>query len=185
MPAVDLRALQRLTPPEHRRKTPMNVPTSPTERHTLNTVLDANRRAIIDRVAGLSETDARSHLVPSLTTPISLVKHAAAAERIWFQRFWAGLEADACDGYARRDRGTFTVADTETLAAVIAEFEHASHISREIAASHSLDDTTEVADEGVLTMRETLLTMIVEFARHAGHADILREQIDASRTRDR
>lgn len=150
------------------------------DRRALDLFLDASRSAIIERVAGLSESDARRPLVPSLTTPISLVKHAAAAERIWFQRFWAGLSANDCDGYAQRDEGTFTVADTETLAAVIAEFEQASRTSRDIASRYDLDDTTKIDDEGTLTMRTTLLTMIVEFTRHAGHADILREQIDAS-----
>ncbi|WP_425324140.1 DUF664 domain-containing protein [Gordonia polyisoprenivorans] len=41
------------------------------------------------------------HLVPSSTTPISLINHAAAAERIWFQQFRGGLDAAACDGYAQ------------------------------------------------------------------------------------
>ncbi|MEE3850167.1 DinB family protein [Gordonia sp. LSe1-13] len=141
-------------------------------------MLDRDREALITAVRGLSETDARRRMVASLTTPIALVKHAAAAERIWFQRFWAGLDEEDCDGYSRRDVGTFDVGDDETLESVIDEFRRASKRSRDIAARFDLDDTKTQPLEGVVSMRWTLLAMIEEFARHAGHADILREQLD-------
>ena len=101
----------------------------------------------------------------SSTTPISLIKHAAAAERIWFQRFWAGLDESECDGYSRRDEGTVAVADDESLADVIAEFERASQRSREIVSHFDLDDTKDNPREGNVSMRWTLLTFIQEFAR--------------------
>ncbi|MEV6560651.1 DinB family protein [Nocardia sp. NPDC051756] len=152
--------------------------TTGTERQLIESTLDHNRAALIATVRGLSDTDARRRLVASLTTPISLLKHAAAAERIWFQRFWAGLDESECDGYSKRDEGTFTVAAHESVADVIAEFERASQRSREIAARFDLDDTKHNPREGTVSMRWTLLAMIEEFARHAGHGDILREQID-------
>jgi uncharacterized damage-inducible protein DinB len=152
--------------------------TTGTERVLIENMLDRNREALIATVRGLSEKDARRRFVASLTTSISLVKHAAAAERIWFQRFWAGLEESECDGYAKRDEGTFAVADDESLADVIAEFERASTRSRMIASRFDLDDTKENPREGKVSMRWTLLAMIEEFARHAGQGDILREQID-------
>lgn len=154
--------------------------TNGTEREILENMLDRNREALIETARGLSETDARRRLVTSLTTPISLIKHAAAAERIWFQGFWAGLEESERDGYSKRDEGTFTVADDEPLAGVIAEFERASQRSREIAARFDLDDTIDIPGEGKVSMRWTLVLMIQEFARHAGHGDILREQIDGA-----
>jgi len=152
--------------------------TNGTERTLIENTLDRNREALIETTRGLSEVDARRRLVPSLTTPISLLKHAAGAERIWFQRFWAGLDESECDGYSKRDEGTFAVTDDESLAEVIAEFERASQRSREIAARFDLDDTKDFPGEGTISMRWTLLLMIQEFARHAGHGDILREQID-------
>ena len=100
-----------------------NVITSGAERAIIEKMLDGNRAALIETVRGLSEADARRRLVASLTTPISLIKHAAGAERIWFQRFWAGLDESECDGYSRRDEGTFVVTDDESLADVIAEFD--------------------------------------------------------------
>ncbi|WP_158171174.1 DinB family protein [Rhodococcus sp. JT-3] len=155
-----------------------NIITVGAERSIIENMLDRNREALINSVRGLSESDARQRLVVSLTTPISLIKHAAAAERIWFQRFWAGLSESECDGYSRRDEGTFDVADDEALADVIAEFERASQRSREIASRFALDDILDIPREGIVSMRWTLLLMIQEFARHAGHGDILREQID-------
>lgn len=149
-----------------------------TERVMLEAVLDKNREALIATARGLSDTDSRQRLVASLTTPISLIKHAAAAERIWFQRFWAELDESECDGYSRRDEGTFAVADDETLAEVIAEYERASNRSRDIASRFDLDATKDIPGEGLITMRWTLLVMIEELARHAGHGDILREQIN-------
>jgi hypothetical protein len=157
---------------------PPNGITNGTERDLIEDLLDRNREALIATALGLSETDARRKLVPSLTTPISLIKHAAGAERIWFQRFWAGMDESECDGYSRRDEGTFAVTDDETLADVIAEFERASQRSREIASRFALDDTKHNPREGTVSMRWTLLMFIQEFARHAGHGDILREQID-------
>ncbi|MFE4499767.1 DinB family protein [Rhodococcus sp. NPDC056743] len=155
-----------------------NVITNGTERSIIENMLDRNREALIETVRGLSDDDARRQLVASLTTPISLIKHAAAAERIWFQRFWVGLDESECDGYSRRDDGTFAVADGESLAEVIAEFERASQRSRVIASRFHLDDTMDIPHEGTVSMRWTLLLMVQEFARHAGHGDILREQID-------
>ncbi|MEJ3658385.1 DinB family protein [Actinomycetes bacterium KLBMP 9759] len=157
--------------------------TSGAERAIIEQMLDRNRAALIDTVRGLSDAEARRRLVPSLTTPISLIKHAAGAERIWFQRFWAGLDESECDGYSNRDVGTFAVADDESLADVITEFERASRRSREIAARFDLDDTKDNPREGTVSMRWTLLSMIEEFARHAGHGDILREQIDRDAAR--
>ena len=105
--------------------------TNGAERAIIENMLDRNREALIETARGLSDANARRRLVASLTTPISLIKHAAAAERIWFQRFWAGFDESECDGYSRRDEGTFTVADDESLADVIAEFESEPTITRD------------------------------------------------------
>ncbi|GAA4417621.1 DinB family protein [Actinokineospora soli] len=154
------------------------VTTGP-ERLMLEHMLDRNRQAVIDTARGLSEADARRRLVPSLTTPIGLVKHAAAAERIWFQRTLLGLDESECDGRASGGDGSFLVADGETLDDVIAEFERASARSRAIAADFDLDDTAVHRIAGEVTLRFVYLLLIEDFARHAGHGDILREQLTA------
>jgi Protein of unknown function (DUF664) len=151
------------------------------ERLLLEQMLDRNRQALIDTARGLSEAEARRRLVVSVTTPIGLIKHAAFAERRWFQRVLLGLEESECDGYATPGDGSFLVADEETLADVIAEFERARQRSRAIAADFELDDTGTHPVAGDVSLRFVYLLLTEEFARHAGHGDILREQIVAAR----
>ncbi|WP_433873552.1 DinB family protein [Saccharopolyspora sp. CA-218241] len=138
----------------------------------LDYVFDHTRAELVDTVRGLSETDARRRLAPSMTTPIGLLKHAAFAERKWFQSILAGLPDSECDG------AMFTVSDDETVADVIAEFQRAGHRARTIATDIDLDATRQ---HPTISLRWTYLLMIQEFARHAGHGDILREQTDATR----
>lgn len=149
------------------------------ERLLLEATMDRNRRAVADTARGLSETDVRRRLVASLTTPIGLVKHAAMAERRWFQCLLLGLDASECDGPTTPGDASFVVAETETLDDVIAEFERASARSREIAARFELDDTWTHDVLGEVNLRFVYLLLIEDFARHAGHSDILREQLTA------
>jgi hypothetical protein len=147
------------------------------ERRLLESMLDRNRAELINTVRGLSEEDARRRLVASMTTPIGLLKHAAVAERIWFQHILAGLPKSECDGGTTSGDASFIIDTNETLADVIAEFERASERSRAIAAAFDLDDIRthpRLADVG---LRFIYLFVIEDFARHAGHGDILREQI--------
>ncbi len=149
------------------------------ERELLEDTLELYRAEIVTAVEGLSDAQARQNRVPSLTTPISLIKHGAAAERIWFQRTLAGMRVEDCDGHAIGGDSSFFVADEETLAEVIAEYAATCEKSREIAANHSLDDTAEHHLVGRVNLRFIYLGMIGDIARHAGHADILVEQIRA------
>ncbi len=149
------------------------------ERELLEAMLDRNRLALVENTRGLSEADARRRLVSSLTTPIALVKHAAVAERRWFQWLVAGLDAAEIDGPSTPGDASFAVADDETVADVIAEYERTSARSREIAAAFSLDDRWTHPVVGEVSLRFIYLFLIEEFARHTGHGDILREQITA------
>ncbi|MFB7633925.1 DinB family protein [Streptomyces sp. NPDC056149] len=149
------------------------------ERQLLEYLLDHVRAELIDTVRGLSEAEARRRRVPSMTTSIGLLKHAAFAERNWFQRVLAGLPDAECDG-AMVGEDSFVVGDDETVADVIAEFERASDRARTIAAGIDLDATRQHPVVGTVSLRWIYLLMIQEFARHAGHSDILREQTDAA-----
>jgi Protein of unknown function (DUF664) len=150
--------------------------TTGTERRLLEGMLDRNRAELVNTVRGLSEAEARRRLVASLTTPIGLLKHAAVAERIWFQHVLAGLPEDECDGGTTPGDASFIVGDNETLDDVIAEFERASERSRVIAADLDLDDIRTHPRIGDVSLRFVYLLAIEDFARHAGHGDILREQ---------
>ena len=116
--------------------------------------------------------------MPSLTTPIGLVKHLAGVERNWFQHIVAGRPRDEIAGDARGGDASWQVDDSETVPATIAAFEQACAESRRIAADLPLDHV--VSREGVdeVSLRWIYVHLIREHARHGGHADILREQID-------
>ncbi|MBU3065895.1 DinB family protein [Nocardia sp. NEAU-G5] len=143
-------------------------------------MLDRNRAELVNTVRGLSDQDARRRLVASMTTPIGLLKHAAVAQRIWFQHVLAGLAESECDGGTTPGDASFVVDDNETLADVIAEFERASERSRAIAAEFDLDEIRTHPRLGDVSLRFIYLFVIEDFARHAGHGDILREQITRS-----
>ncbi|WP_327139153.1 DinB family protein [Nocardia sp. NBC_01327] len=152
--------------------------TTGAERRLLESMLDRNRAELIATVRGLSEHDAHRRLVASLTTPIGLLKHAAVAERIWFQHVLAGIPESECGGGTTPGDASFVVDDTETVADVIAEFETASARSRAIAAQFDLDDIKTHPRIGDVSLRFIYLLALEDFARHAGHGDILAEQIN-------
>src|SRR5690606_16478148 len=109
-------------------------------REELEAALDGARAALVRAVEPLTDEQSRRRLVPSLTTPISVLKHCAAAERVWFQRTVGGIDEALCDGYARGDDGGWVVPEGQTLAEVIAEFEAVCARSREIAKTAAMDD---------------------------------------------
>lgn len=150
------------------------------ERDVLEGFLDYHRQVISGKLRGLSEDDARRRLVPSLTTLIGLVKHAAAVERNWFQHYLAQRAREEITGNARGDAASWAINPDETVADVIAEYDTACTESRQIAANFALDDTVPHERLGRVSLRWIYVHIIREHARYAGHADILREQIDGA-----
>jgi hypothetical protein len=148
------------------------------EREILEVFLEHHRGALSGKLRGLSEEDARRRLVPSLTTLLGLVSHAAAVERNWFQHYLGGKPREEIAGNARGDDPSWDVGADKTLGGVIAEFESACAASRQIAAGFALDQTVPHDQLGQVSLRFIYVNIIAEYARHAGHADIIREQID-------
>jgi hypothetical protein len=148
------------------------------EREVLEMFLDHHRQALSSKLRNLSEDDARRRLVPSPTTLIGLAQHAAGVERNWFQHHLAQRPREQIAGNARGDADSWVVDPGRTLAEVLAEYATACAESRRIAAGFGLDDTVPDDRKGRVSLRWIYVHMIREHARHAGHADILREQID-------
>ena len=141
------------------------------ERATLHALMQYQRESLVKKVEGVSDEDARRALVPSGTTLLWLMKHMARAELLWIAHRFAGEDlADADD----------TVQPGDTLAAAVEFYRATWHRVDAIAAdAHSLDDPCRnLGDDSPVNLRWVLMHLLEETARHAGHADILRELID-------
>lgn len=152
------------------------------ERTTLEAVLDDLIDLIHASLDGLPEEETRRHLVPSSTTLLGIVQHAAAVERFFFQRTLEGRNPSAIQGISDATECSWDVDPRTSVADVLRDHQDACTASRAISARYDLDDVTSRNERrGPLTLRWIYVHMIAELARHAAHADILREQIKASR----
>ena len=149
------------------------------ERSLLEQMLDAQREEVACLLSNLDDTEARAHLVPSLTTPLGLVKHAVFVEKVWFHSRVGGVPRNVL-GLPDTVDESFTLTDGDTVDSVREAFLSACEHSRTVAAAHDLED--EFAwHQGPVSLRFIYAHMIAELARHAGHGDILVEQIVARR----
>lgn len=146
------------------------------ERTQLLAFLTDEREGLARVLDGLTDEQARRRLVPSLTTPAALVKHGAFVERVWFQ---AGLL-----GRSRAEIGlpdtvdeSFILDDGDTNESLLADLRAARAESDAAIAAHGLDDLVEHSRHSPVTVRWLLLHLIRELACHAGHGEILREQL--------
>jgi Protein of unknown function (DUF664) len=144
------------------------------ERETLLSLLQFQRDSLVRKVAGVSEGDARQSPVASGTTLLWLVKHLCFAESLWVERRFAGFDV-AFSGDAVEVEG-------DTLDAAVAEYRATWDRVGAIVAGAGLDDPCRDAADplGPTNLRWVLAHLLEETARHAGHADILRELIDGS-----
>lgn len=147
------------------------------ERELLEAMLDVQREAIAELLSDLDDGAARARLVPSLTTPLSLVKHATFVEKVWFHSRVGGVSrADL--GLPETVDESFLLKPEDTIDSVRAAFHAACEHSRSVAAEHQLDEQVPW-HRGPVSVRFIYLHMIAELARHAGHGDILVEQLRA------
>lgn len=149
------------------------------EREQIESFVHDQRKEIAGLLEGLTEEQARRRLVPSLTTLLGLVKHAAFVERVWFDVALAGLTR-AQIGIPETVDESFTLTDEDTVESTLADYRQACTDSERTAAAFALDDLAMHNRRGPLSLRWIYLHMTEELARHAGHGDILREQILAS-----
>jgi uncharacterized damage-inducible protein DinB len=148
------------------------------ERETLEGFLDHQRATIVYKATGLSDADAATRLLPSLTTVSGVIRHLADVERSWFRDVLAG-ERDVPARWTDDDLdGEFRISATDSLAEILADYEQACAESRAVSAAFQLDDRASRRNE--FSLRWILVHMIEETARHAGHVDILRELLDGA-----
>jgi uncharacterized damage-inducible protein DinB len=133
---------------------------------------------IVRKVAGLSLEDATRRVVPSDSTLLGIVKHLGFVERGWFQSGIGGqtFEVPWSDEDPDAD---FRIEPGETVEGIVAWYEEQCERARDIVADTTLDQLeVRVRDAPKRSLRWILVHMVEETARHAGHMDIIREQID-------
>ncbi|MGO9558320.1 MAG: DinB family protein [Acidimicrobiales bacterium] len=152
------------------------------ERSTLVAYLRDYRLTIELKCAGLdAEGMARRSVPPSNMSLLGLVRHLSDAERAWFRRTLAALDVPWL--YRREDDkdAAFNdaVADPDVVASAWAAWRQEVRFAETfVDEAPNLDISGVYRDGKVISLREVLVHMIEEYARHAGHADLLRERVD-------
>lgn len=135
--------------------------------------LDGLRAGVLKKLAGLSEADARRSTVGSGTNLAGLVQHLTFVESLWFEEIVAG-------GKVARGKRSMEVDPGVSLKTLRAEYRAACQAGNEIIARIGDPDAVVVRNGKAHDLRWAILAVIQETARHAGHADIIREQIDGT-----
>ncbi|HEU5391207.1 MAG TPA: DinB family protein [Streptosporangiaceae bacterium] len=151
------------------------------ERVTLESWLEFHRATLAIKCEGLDDGQAAA-AAPSGLTLTGLVQHMAEVERNWFRRVLAGEQAPPIyDPHADPDGpdGGFDLAQGATLSGALAVWSEEIARARELCAARVLTGTGRFMDQEV-SLRWIYVHMIEEYARHNGHADLLRERIDGT-----
>ncbi len=151
------------------RRTPLNLTG---EKEALLEFLDYLRESLILKVDDLNEESARKSTVPTGTSLLGLVKHLTSVEVAWFQFAFAGLDSLI---------PSELIEPGDSVTSVLDSYRRTTVENNEIVNDcDSLDHlcARALTTPEPLSLRWLLVHMVEETARHAGHADILREQID-------
>jgi uncharacterized damage-inducible protein DinB len=150
------------------------------ERDMLEAWLEFHRTTLVLKCEGIDDADRKRRPVPtSLLSLHGLLRHMAEVERNWFHRvlleepetpfIWADPVVDDAE----------LIVDDADWDGDLAAFQAQCEVSRQNAADHDLDDTGVRRGEAV-SLRWIYNHMIEEYARHNGHADLLRELVDGA-----
>ena len=154
-----------------------DVPLVGPERRQLEDLLDWHRAALLRICADLTaEQLATRALPPSNLSLLGLIRHLAKVERVWFRQRIGQQPIEALYGGPGAPED-FADIDAVTAQTAVEELQEEWRQARAAAAVADLDDTFELRGED-WSVRMVYLHMIGEYARHNGHADLLREQLD-------
>ncbi|WP_042422077.1 DinB family protein [Streptacidiphilus anmyonensis] len=150
------------------------------ERVMLESFLEWHRETLAFKCAGLDAAELRERSAPPSTLSLlGLVRHLADVERYWFRVVLDGQDAPAHFWTEHSPDGDFDDVDTADAEASVSTWRQEVALARELAGARTLDDTGTRRGEQV-PLRWIYLHMIEEYARHNGHADLLRERIDGA-----
>jgi uncharacterized damage-inducible protein DinB len=151
------------------------------ERATLNQYLRGQRLTLQVKCDGLDAGQlARRAVEPSTMSLLGLVRHLAEVERAWFRRRFAGLDVPKRYQSEADPDGDFNgaVADPAVVEEAWAAWREEVAFAEQFAQDHDLDFVGSDSAGEPVSLRELLVHMVEEYARHNGHADLLRERID-------
>lgn len=142
------------------------------ERATVVALLQYQRESVLRKLEGVDDEAARRTPLPTGTSLLWIVQHLAMAETLWLARRFAGrdvtLPAD-------------TVQPGDTVQDAVASYRSVWTTTDAIVAGAQLDDLCrDTGSESAVNLRWVLMHLLEETARHAGHADILRELLDGT-----
>ncbi len=158
---------------------PMNAD----ERTTLESWLDFYRATLASKCDGLDEDQLRTASAPpSELTLLGLLRHAAEVERNWFRRVLAGEPAPPIFGptdHPEGHDGGFELSSESSYPLALRIWQDEVAHARANCAVRRLEDVSPFMG-GEVSLRWIYTHMIAEYARHCGHADIVRERIDGA-----
>jgi hypothetical protein len=139
--------------------------------------LDFFRASVISRVESLSESEIRSSRLASGWTPIELLRHLSFVEMRWLEWGFEGMKVEDPWGDNRGDR--WYVGADEARVSVVDELRGRGIRSREIIRANSLDAVGQPGERWgggePATLERVLFHLLQEYARHAGHLDVVAE----------
>ncbi|HVU61398.1 MAG TPA: DinB family protein [Mycobacteriales bacterium] len=151
------------------------------ERQTLTDFVRFQRQTLEVKCAGLGpEQMARRSVPPSTMSLLGLVRHMAHVERSWFRIRFAGEDVPRLYQTPEDPDGDFNgaVADQAVIDDAWARWREEVAFAERFTDDHPLDFVARHEEGGEISLRELLVHMVEEYARHNGHADLLRECID-------
>jgi len=162
--------------------TRQNTPYVAGERQMLEAWLDFHRQTLLAKCSGLTAGQLRQRAAPPSTLSLlGLVRHMAEVERGWFRRSVAGEDAGFLYSSEADPDGEFDHVDTADAEQDFATYLREIDLARQAAAGRELDETFfHPRRRARLSVRWVYVHLLEEYARHNGHADLLRERIDGA-----
>lgn len=158
-------------------------PLNADERTTLESWLDFYRDTLPMKCAGLTDEQLRTaSLPPSPLTLLGLLQHVTEVERNWFRRVLTGEQAPPIYGPKSASTGHdggFDVSPGVSFETAKSTWEREVAQARANCADRDLEQTSPFMG-GEVTLRWIYTHMVAEYARHCGHADLIRERIDGA-----
>ena len=152
------------------------------ERQMLEAWLDFHRQTLLLKCSGLTAGQLRERAAPpSKLSLLGLVRHMTEVERGWFRRRIAGEDVSFQYSSESDPDGEFNHVDSADVEQDLAAYVREIDLARKAVADRGLDETFYHSHrDAQVTVRWAYVHMVEEYARHNGHADLLRERIDGA-----